>query len=178
MRLYVAHVVIIPGLLLGLFAMHGLLIKRHAISPKASAADPTGVSLDSEEKGPFTHHLRRIGAFALVLLSFLGALAVLLPPGVGPTPVEGIEVTRPLWMFWWYMPMESRWGAKAILWASGALFIVLVLVPFIRPHGQPMVAPTSSGDGGTGSSTGRRYRAHGADCAHAPGLPPVMTPRQ
>ena len=130
-RLYVAHVVILPGLLLGLFALHALLIKRHAISPKASAADPTGVDLASEEKGPFTHHLRRIGAFALVLLSFLGALAVLLPPGVGPTPVEGIEVTRPLWMFWWYLPMESRWGAKAILWASGALFILLALVPFI-----------------------------------------------
>ena len=52
------------------------------------------------------------------------------PPGVGPTPVEGMEVTRPLWLFR-CVPMESRWGAKAILRASGALFILLALVPFI-----------------------------------------------
>ena len=42
------------AIIIQLFTMHGLLIKRHAISPKASAADPTGVDLDSEEKGPFS----------------------------------------------------------------------------------------------------------------------------
>ena len=107
-RLYIAHVAVIPGLLIGLFALHGMLIKRHAISSKPSAEDPTALDVAQEEKGPFTHHLRRIGAFALILFAAVGALAVLLPPGVGPPPVEGIEVTRPLWMFWWYLPMERR----------------------------------------------------------------------
>ena len=159
----------------GVFALHALLIKRHAISPTPSSKDPAGGEIASEENGPFTHHLRRIGAFALVLLSFVGALAVLLPPGVGPTPVEGIEVTRPLWMSWWYLPMESRWGAKAILWASGALFIILALVPFVdrtenrwwRSRPVAMVARCS---------TGRRHYAHGHDSAHTPGRPPVMPP--
>lgn len=130
-RLYVAHVAIIPGLLLGLFALHAMLVKRHAISPEPTADDPAAVNVAGEETGPFTHHLRRIGAFALILLAALGALAVFLPPGVGPTPVEGIEVTRPLWMFWWYLPMEGRWGSQAILWAAGALFVVLAAVPFV-----------------------------------------------
>ena len=131
-RLYVAHVAIIPGLILALFAVHAMLIKRHAISPHPSVADPAPVETDpAEERGPFTHHLRRIGAFALILLAALGALAIFLPPGVGPTPVEGIEVTRPLWMFWWYLPMEGRWGSQAILWFSGALFALLAAVPFI-----------------------------------------------
>jgi len=131
-RLYVAHVAIIPGLLLALFAVHGMLIKRHAISPAPSAVHPAPVETDAaEERGPFTHHLRRIGAFALILLAALGALAILLPPGVGPTPVEGIEVTRPLWMFWWVFTLENLFGLKAILVGSGALFGLLVAVPFV-----------------------------------------------
>src|SRR3546814_5421486 len=95
-----------------------MLIKRHAISPKPTAAEPAGLDVATEEKGPFTHHLRRIGAFALILLAALGALAVFLPPGVGPTPVEGIEVTRPLWMFWWVFTLENLFGLKAILVGS------------------------------------------------------------
>jgi ubiquinol-cytochrome c reductase cytochrome b subunit len=58
-------------------------------------------------------------------------LAALFPPGVGPTPVEGIEVTRPLWMFWWLFSLENWWGVKAILWATIALFAILLAVPFI-----------------------------------------------
>ena len=130
-RLYVAHVAIIPGLILGLFGVHAMLIKRHAISPKPTAVEPAGMDVTTEEKGPFTHHMRRIGAFALILLAALGALAVLLPPGVGPTPVEGIEVTRPLWMFWWVFTLENLFGLKAILAGSGVLFGLLVAVPFV-----------------------------------------------
>ena len=130
-RLYVAHVAIIPGLILALFAVHAMLIKRHAISPKPTAAAPGGVDVATEVAGPFTHHLRRIAAFALVLVAGLGVMAVLLPPGVGPTPVEGIEVTRPLWMFWWLFTLENLFGLKAILYGSGVLFALLVAVPFV-----------------------------------------------
>ena len=56
---------------------------------------------------------------------------MLLPPGVGPTPVEGIEVTRPLWMFWWVFTLENLFGLKAILVGSGVMFGLLVAVPFI-----------------------------------------------
>jgi quinol-cytochrome oxidoreductase complex cytochrome b subunit len=130
-RLYVAHVVIIPGLILGLFAVHGALIKRHGISPSPTV--PDGPQDPSE---PFTHHLRRIGAFSLALISILGILAVLFPPGVGSTPVEGIEVTKPLWMFWWVLALENRFGLKAILWGSGGLFVLLYAVPFIDRNPQ------------------------------------------
>src|SRR3546814_14594386 len=43
-RLYVAHVAIIPGLILALFAVPAMLIKRHAISPKPPPAEPAGKS--------------------------------------------------------------------------------------------------------------------------------------
>ena len=129
-RLYVAHVAIIPGLLIGLFAVHGALIKRHGISPSPTV---TGVG---EAKEPFTHHLRRVGAFALVLLAFVGVLAVIRPPGVGATPVQGIEITKPLWMFWWLFTLENKLGLKGILYGSGVLFALLFAVPFIDRNPQ------------------------------------------
>ncbi len=125
-RLYVAHVSMIPGLILVLLVLHALLVKYHKISPR-----PDNPSEAGEPVAPFTHHLRRIGALGLVLLGGLGILTVLLPPGVGPTPVEGIEVTRPPWMYWWMFTLENWVGLSGILWGAGVLFALLVAVPFI-----------------------------------------------
>ena len=125
-RLYVAHIVIIPGLLFGLFAVHGMLIKRHGISPS-----PTVPNAPIEAKEPFTHHLRRVGAFGLVVFSIVGILAVWRPPGVGATPVQGIEITKPLWMFWWLFTLENKIGLKGILYGTGVLFGLLFALPFV-----------------------------------------------
>ena len=130
-RLYVAHIAIIPGLLLGLFAVHGMLIKRHGISPHPVLGESS-----VEPREPFTHHLRRIGAFWLVLLGALGAMALLWPRGVGPTPVEGIEVTKPPWMFWWLFTLENWIGLKGILWGASGLFALLAAVPFLDRNPQ------------------------------------------
>ena len=130
-RLTVAHIAIIPGLILGLFAIHGMLIKRHGISPSPTVPDEPG-----EVREPFTHHVRRIGAFALVLLAAVGVLAVVRPPGVGATPIEGIEITKPLWVFWWMFTLENKLGLKGILYGSGALFALLIAVPFVDRNPQ------------------------------------------
>jgi quinol-cytochrome oxidoreductase complex cytochrome b subunit len=117
-RLYVAHVAIIPGLL----TLHALLVKRHTISERPGRSDA------DEPTEPFTHHLPRIGA--------LGVLAVLFPPGIGATLVEGIEVTKPPWMYWWMFTLENWIGLSGILWGTGTLFALLIAVPFIdrRPE--------------------------------------------
>lgn len=125
-RLYVAHIAIVPGLLLGLFTVHGLLVKRHGISPHPILGETS-----IEPREPFTHHIRRITAFALVVMSVLAILALLWPRGVGPTPIEGIEVTRPPWMFWWLFTLENWLGLDGIVWGSGVLFALLLSVPFI-----------------------------------------------
>ncbi len=118
-------------LILGLLVLHTLLIKRHKISPAPANPDATG-----EPVGPFTHHLRRIGALGVILLGGLSILAVVFPPGVGPTPVEGIEVTKPPWMYWWMFTLENWIGLAGILWGVGVLFGLLVAVPFLdrNPH--------------------------------------------
>ncbi len=131
-RLYVAHVAIIPGLLLGLFALHGMLVKRHGISPHPQL-DAAGIA-PAEPTEPFTHHLRRIASFGLVLLGLLGIAAVMWPRGVGPVPVEGIEVTKPPWMFWWLFTLENWVGLKGILYGACTLFALLAAVPFVDRH--------------------------------------------
>ncbi|MEU2237207.1 cytochrome b N-terminal domain-containing protein [Streptomyces vietnamensis] len=126
LRLYSAHVVIVPGLILVLFVWHALLIKRHKISPHPEI---TVLSVESPE--PFTAHLKRVGAFGLVLLGLLSLLGILVPPVVGPTPVGGIEVTRPLWMFWWFFPLEEWFGVASIVYVIVAVFGLIFLVPFL-----------------------------------------------
>jgi len=132
-RLYGAHVVIIPGLILVLLTLHGLLVKRHRISPHPDL--PTDASGDQappeEPTEPFTHHLRRIGAFGLALTGLLGILAVLVPPAIGPPPVAGLEITKPPWNFWWMFTLEDWMGLSGILYGGGALFLLLVLLPFL-----------------------------------------------
>jgi quinol-cytochrome oxidoreductase complex cytochrome b subunit len=132
-RLYGAHVVIIPGLILVLLTLHGLLVKGHRISPHPDLpTDATGDQAPPDEPTePFTHHLRRIGAFGLALTGLLGVLAVLAPPAVGPPPVGGLEITKPPWNFWWMFTLEDWMGLSGILYGGGALFLLLMIVPFV-----------------------------------------------
>lgn len=137
-RLYGAHVVIIPGLILVLFTLHALLVKRHGISPhpRLSADDEAEQAPGGEPTEPFTHHLRRIGALGLALTGLLGILAVLVPPAVGPSPVEGLEITKPPWSFWWMFTLENWLGLSGILYGGGLLFLLLLALPLVdrNPH--------------------------------------------
>ena len=137
-RLYGAHVVMIPGLIVVLLTWHGLLVKRHKISPHpALPTDETGDQAPAgEPTEPFTHHLRRIAAFGLVLVGVLGVIAVIWPPGVGQSPVEGIEVTRPPWNFWWMFTLENWFGLKGILYGELAFFALLLALPFVDRNPQ------------------------------------------
>ena len=131
-RVYGAHVVIIPGLILLLLFVHVLLIKRHKISPHPLLPDEgTGQAPVDEPSEPFTRHLRRVSAFGLVLVGVLGLLALLRPPGVGTPPATGVEFTRPMWPFWPMFTLENWIGISGILVGGAALFGILALVPFL-----------------------------------------------
>ena len=125
-RLYTAHAVIIPGLILVLFVLHALLVKRHRISTHPAIPSP-----ERETPEPFTTHLARVATFGLVLLGVLSLLAVLIPPVVGPTPVAGVEVTRPLWLFWWFFPFEQWFGVASVGIAIAVVFCLIIAVPLI-----------------------------------------------
>ncbi len=123
LRLYIAHVSILPGILILLIAAHFWLIRRHGIS--ARPGRPSGEYL------PFSSHLKHLGKYGLVLIGIVLALAVLRPPVVGPAPVEGIEVTKPPWPFLPLFAFENWIGVPGMLWVSVVSFTLLALVPFL-----------------------------------------------
>ena len=123
LRLYIAHVSILPGLLLLLIGGHFWLIKKHGIS------SPPGRS--SEARFPFSSHLGHLARYGLIIAGFILVMAVVLPPTVGPSPVEGIEVTKPPWPFLPLFAVENWIGVAGLLWASMVLFGFLALVPLL-----------------------------------------------
>lgn len=134
LRLYGAHVVIIPGIILVLVILHFLLVKRHHMSPHPSlpVGEVSEQAAAAEPTEPFTGHLRRLVSLGITLAGILGVLAVLLPAPLGSSPVPGIEVTKPPWMFWWPFTLENWFGVAAIAWGLIVFFVLLALVPFIE----------------------------------------------
>ena len=125
-RLYVVHISILPALFVVVVLFHVLLVKRLKMAPSPFRKGP-----EPEPTEPFSRHLARLGGFALILIAGITVLAVLLPPGHGPSPVEGIEVTKPPWPLLWVYPIENWVGVVGILWATIAIFAALLVVPFV-----------------------------------------------
>ena len=132
-RLYGAHVVIIPGLILVLVILHFLLIKRHHMSPHPTlpVGTPSDQAASGEPAQPFTKHIRRLVTLGMALTGMLGILAILLPAPIGASPVAGVEVSKPPWMFWWPFTLENWFGLPAIVWGEVAFFVLLVILPFV-----------------------------------------------
>lgn len=132
-RLYAAHVVFIPGLIVVLVALHMLLVKKHKVSPHPALPSeaPGDQAPAAEPTEPFTHHLRRISSFGLALFGLIGVLAVVFPPGLGAHPVQGIEVTTPPLNFWWLYTLENFFGLPAIIYGELIFFGLLAIVPFV-----------------------------------------------
>lgn len=125
-RLYTLHVAILPAVFLMLAAAHLLLVKRHGMAPSPFRTEDA-----PEPTEPFSRHLRRLGGFALMLGGIVLVAAILVPPGHGPAPVEGIEVTKPPWPMLWLYPIENWVGVSGILWATLLIFAALLVIPFI-----------------------------------------------
>lgn len=132
-RLYIAHVSILPVVLGTLFVIHALLVKLHGLAPSAFASLDAASRKTAGEpsRATFVEHLGAVGLYSLIALGVLVFLAVAVPAQLGPAPVEGIEITKPWWMFLPIFAIENWVGLEGLFWASVALFIALAVVPFI-----------------------------------------------
>ena len=125
-RLYSVHVTILPSFFAFMVLVHLLLVKRHGMAPSPFRKGPI-----PEPNASFSRHLSHLLAFSLVLIGLITLLALLVPPGHGPAPVAGIEVTKPPWPLLWIYPVENWVGISGILWATIAMFSALLIVPFV-----------------------------------------------
>ncbi len=123
-RLYMAHVSLLPLILFILLSGHLYLVRQHGFSPYPGG--PTA----SQLRYTFGHHLIRAGGYGCIMLGLALALTVLLPPGEGPAPVSGIEVTKPPWVFLPAYGLENWFGLPG-LWGVLVLFLWLFAVPVV-----------------------------------------------
>ena len=131
-RLYIAHVSILPLIVVGVLAIHMLLIKRHRISPLPWGTPAEVAARERDEHTEtFTSHLAHIGKWSLVLLGGALLLAGLAPAALGPAGVDGIEITKPPWYFLWLYPWENWIGLQALYIIPAILIAGLLALPFL-----------------------------------------------
>jgi len=135
-RLYLAHVSFLPALVFVLLVIHFALVKYHGISPRpeVSVGEP-----DPDEEVPFTSHARHLLGWSLILLAILMGLAATTVNPIGAAPVAGIEVTKPMWPFFWVYQIENWMGLQGLFWAPIVVFVALAALPFLdrRPERRP-----------------------------------------
>lgn len=138
MRLFNAHVTILPLLFGGLIVAHIYLIKQHGISPKPTLTATTYPTAGTGTSH-FTLHLQRMVGFGLFILALALMLSLIFPAPLGQAGVVGAEVTKPWWMFVWLLPFEQWWGARALLIVPAVLAVLLALVPILDRT--PLISP-------------------------------------
>lgn len=142
MRLFIAHVAILPVLLLGLVAVHFFLVKHHGVSSlpgheerRPTRRTDTAEAIRAEGYVPFTNHLLHILGWGLLLTALGSVLALVVSAPLGEVINPSEENTKPLWMFLPLYPFEDWFGIRALLWLPVAAFIGLLTVPFIDRFG-------------------------------------------
>lgn len=130
MRLFNAHITILPLLFILLIAAHIFLIKQHGISPKVTP-DATTRATAGEGKSRFSVHVLRMSGYGLLLLALASLLSLFYPAPLGMPGVAGAEVTKPWWMFIWLFPVEEIWGVRALVIVPALLGLLLALVPIM-----------------------------------------------
>jgi ubiquinol-cytochrome c reductase cytochrome b subunit len=137
-RVYVAHVGILPALLVLFMAAHLVLIRIHGMAPPLGREAETRAELQAAARGEtapgvshFNVHILRVLGFGLLLTALSGVLALVLAPPLGPEPTPGMEVTKASWVFIWLYPLENWWGLRPLLWVPVAFIGALMALPFV-----------------------------------------------
>ncbi len=135
-RLYLAHVSFLPTVVFLLLIGHFALVRRHGVSPSSQVA--VG-EVDDDTTVPFTEHVRHLIGWSFILLGILVALAALTSTPIGASPVDGVEVTKPLWTFYWVFQLENWIGIDGLFWAPAVVMLFLASLPFLdrSPHRRP-----------------------------------------
>ena len=69
--------------------------------------------------------------YGLALFGLAGALSLLVPQRIGPTPDPTMEVTKPPFLFYWLYAFEDWFGIPGILYSAAAIFGLLAALPFV-----------------------------------------------
>ncbi len=132
-RIYMAHIAILPFALVLVLVIHLFQVRVHGISPLPADNDRAleGGPTPDRTGSTFSHHISRMALLGAGLLVAALILAVLWAPPFGAAPDPDIEVTKPPWEFLPLYPFENWFGVRALLWVPAILFVALAAVPFV-----------------------------------------------
>ena len=122
-RIYMAHISLLPIIVIVMIGLHLFYIKYHKLSQLPDATKPA-------KNIPFTQHmayLRRAGSGILLLICLL---ALTIAPPLGEEPVLGLEVTKPPWQFVWIYALENLWVPSLIV-APPIIIGFLLAIPIV-----------------------------------------------
>lgn len=141
-RLFIAHVAILPVVLLGFVVVHFFLVKHHGVASlpgheehRHAGRTDTREAIAHEGFVPFTNHLLHIAGWGLLLTALASLLALVYSAPLGEVIDPGEEKTKPLWMFLPLYPFEDWFGIKALLWLPIVGIAALASAPFIDRFG-------------------------------------------
>ena len=82
-------------------------------------------------KYTFAQHGLKLVGYGFITFGLLVIVAILFPPSLGPVPTEGIEATKPPWLFMGIFSIENWAGLQGLLWGAIIVVVLLILVPFL-----------------------------------------------
>jgi ubiquinol-cytochrome c reductase cytochrome b subunit len=135
-RFFVAHVALLPIALLGVMALHLLLVRLQGTSPleRTDVPEPTSEEkLQAGGKPFFPHHMITEGIAAYLILGILLTLAILAPFHLAE-PANPFETPVGIKPEWYFLPMFQllKYLPEPVAVALPGIFgLVLLLLPFI-----------------------------------------------
>lgn len=131
-RLYAAHVTMIPILALPVAILHLALIRLLGISTPVKRIGGKGEPESlAREKVPFSTHVKRMLLYGSVAVGIAVVLSLTIPAALLMRGVEGIEITKPPWYLLWIFPLENTLGLNAIPIISVVVIALLAAVPLL-----------------------------------------------
>ncbi len=126
-RVFLLHVSILPLILLVFIVLHIIVIKLSGIS-----ALPEEENTWKEESSlTFLDHVKAIAIYSAIFFIIVSLLALIFPQQINPAPIVGVEVTRPIWIFLPWYPIENFVGVFAVLVFPAIITFLLFIIPLI-----------------------------------------------
>jgi ubiquinol-cytochrome c reductase cytochrome b subunit len=129
-RIFALHTSALQIIFIGFLVLHIFYIKYFGISPKPyQTEEDYQASLDG--KTTFMGHAKLLGMLSAGMILIIIALAAFFPPGLFEAAKPGMEMTKPAWPFWLFVPFENLIGVGGILLGSVIVGVYLLVFPIL-----------------------------------------------
>ena len=129
-RIFALHISNLQIIFIAILILHIFYIKYFGISPKPYQTEEDYQSgLDGQTT--FMGHAKLLGILSAGMFIIILVLAVFFQPGLFPPAKPGMEMTKPAWIFWIFVPFENIFGIPGILIGSAVIAAWFLSFPIL-----------------------------------------------